>query len=238
MRKAASVISVVILIALIVVVLRASPDGEPPVVTAAPTIGTSLAETTDTTTTGPASNVTLPDRTTDTTGALDTVPDTGLRPNFVLSEVVFGDNGYVAITNVGGAVGNLEGHALCQRPNYFVLPSIEVEPFQVVWVALGDGAGITNPSVVSIVPANGQLGRVGRDDGEMALYRSAQFSAPDELRSYVEWGSSGHGRSSVAIEAGLWDPDAFIEIPDDTFGVSSTDAQPTSPSDWVASIGG
>jgi hypothetical protein len=131
----------------------------------------------------------------------------------------------------------LEGYALCQKPEYLVFDPIDVAPFATVWVAFGDASDLVNPSVI-IVAANGELGQVVPRDGEMALYRSAQFSSAAELRSYVEWGESGHGRSSVAIEAGLWSETAFVEIPSDAFGVVAIRDTPASIDDWVASLGG
>ena len=238
MRKAVSLISALILLGLIYSIIRSTPDPSPTSTTPQAISTTTQDSNTDSSRPLATDITSPPSQPAETLATAPASTDAGLQAEFVLTEVAFGTNGYVAITNVGGATGNLEGHALCQRPAYFVLPSIEVEPFQVVWVALGDGSGITNSSIVALVPANGQLGRVESGEGEMALYRSAQFTASEELRSYVEWGSSGHGRASLAIEAGLWEPNSFIEIPDDTFGVSSVAAEPDSPDDWVATIGG
>ena len=43
-----------------------------------------------------------------------------------MTAVGFGDDGFVAITNVGGSDGNLDGLFLCQRPNYHQLPDFAV----------------------------------------------------------------------------------------------------------------
>lgn len=234
MRTGLSLAATLILIGLIVVVLRSSPTPDTNL-GSAPSSTTTLPATTDTSLAPIPTTTTLLRPVTDTTiGATD---ETGLTATFVLSEVVFGENGYIVVTNVGGATGNLGGFALCQRPAYYQFDSIDVEPFASVWVAMDDGSSLTNASV-TIVGSNGALGRLNPGSGEMALYRSSEFSSSAEILSYVEWGVSGHGRSSVAIEAGLWEADAFIEIPDDAFGVVSTTDQPDAPEDWVAQIGG
>ncbi|MCP4251104.1 MAG: hypothetical protein GY778_29045, partial [bacterium] len=40
-----------------------------------------------------------------------------------MSRVVFGDDGHVAVTNVGDESGTLEGWQRCQRPGYFAIGS-------------------------------------------------------------------------------------------------------------------
>ena len=42
-------------------------------------------------------------------------------------------------------------------------------------------------------------------DGEVGLYTAQSFGSSDAIISYVEWGASGHRRSGVAVEAGVWD---------------------------------
>ena len=239
MRKAISLISTLILAALIWnIVSTSSEDPIPPFDAGAGTVS-SLRGTTDTSTFEDLSapSTAIADST-DTSVSTDATIVPSLQAEFVLSEVVFGDNGYVVVRNVGGAIGNVEGYALCQRPNYLTLPSIELAPFEVVWIAVGDGAGLVSTDVATVVQASGELGSFSPADGEMALYRSSSFSEAEQIVSYVEWGRTGHGRSSVAVEAEIWTEGQFIEIPDDAFGVVSTKATPSGPSDWVGSIGG
>lgn len=47
------------------------------------------------------------------------------------------------------------------------------------------------------------------DDGELGLYVAQDFSNPDTIVAYAEWGSDGHERASVAAEAGIWDGTAL-----------------------------
>lgn len=237
MRKTLSLVSALVLIALIISILRSTPQITIDTPQVSLVASGDVDDTTDTSGAPSELSPTTIAPVTDTT-ATPTPEGSSLRAEFVLTEVVFGDNGYVVVTNVGGAAGDLEGYAICQKPGYFVFPAIEVEPFEVVWVAVGNGVGLTSTAAVEVIPANGAVGRLARGDGELALYRSAQFSLAEELLSYVEWGEAGHGRSSVAVEAGLWEEGAFIEIPDDAFGVVSAAAEPSSPSDWVAGLGG
>ena len=170
----------------------------------------------------------------------DNAPDasSGLVADFRLSEVAFGASGYVAITNVGGADGSIAGYAVCQRAECLVLDPITVEPFGVVWVAANDGEGLSIGGDVAVLAARGGFGSLLASDGEIALFRSEQFSSADELVTYVEWGSADNSTEAIAVEAGLWETGAFIEIPPDAFGVVSTRTDADSSRDWVALIGG
>jgi len=248
MRKVFSLVAVIILVSLVVLIIQRSPDSSTPSGsdrTDASIVQGTAASIADTDTTvatfagGGDAEVT-----TDTTEvrSIETTPDTvaesGLPAQFAISEIVFGEGGYVVITNVGGSTASVGGLALCQRPFYFTLPDIELAPLEAIWVAAGDGSSLTASSAVAIIPANGALSDFGRDDGEIGLYLSSDFGSAEAIISYVEWGSAGHGRSGVAIEAGLWAEDSFIEIPDDAFGVQASAPAPSGPQDWVAGLGG
>ncbi|HDH02736.1 MAG TPA: hypothetical protein ENH15_00645 [Actinobacteria bacterium] len=248
MRKAFSLVAVVVLVVLVVLIIQRSPESTAPL----PNDRTDASPVQATSTSLPSTDISVTtsagggaaEVTTDTTEvqSIDTapepVPDSGLPAQFAITEIVFGEGGYVVITNVGGSTASVGGLALCQRPFYFTLPDIELAPLESVWVAAGDGASLTASSAVAVLTANGSLDDFSRDDGEMGLYLSSDFGSAEAIISYVEWGSAGHGRSDVAIEAGLWEADAFIEIPDDAFGVQASAQAPSGPQDWVAGLGG
>lgn len=170
-----------------------------------------------------------------TTVATEAVPEGDAA--FAMTQVVFGDSGYVVITNVGNGTGDVGGHWLCQRPAYFEIPSTELAPGESVWVAAADGAGLVPAQgVVAVVVANRSLGAFSVETGEMAMYTSNGFGDSTAIVDYVEWGSAGHGRSSVAVEAGIWPDGGFVEVPEEAVAISG--AAPTSgPDDWAPDIG-
>lgn len=43
------------------------------------------------------------------------------------------------------------------------------------------------------------------DTGAVGLYQGDNFEDSSAIRAYVEWGTTGHGQSSVAATAGIWD---------------------------------
>ena len=70
-------------------------------------------------------------------------------------------------------------------------------------------------------------------DGEIGLYNSNSFGSADAIVSYVEWGSSGHGRSATAVEAGIWVSGGFVPTTVDSGAILASRTPPTDPSHWV-----
>jgi hypothetical protein len=149
-----------------------------------------------------------------TTVASDSGSDTtGGAARLIVTSVGFGDDGFIAITNVGSVEGNLDGLFLCQRPAYHQLPDFPVAPGATVAVVAGDAAVEFPPeagTIAGAVTAGGGFGSLSTD-GEIGLYTSSNFGDADAIISYVEWGSTGHGRSATAVDAGIWDDGGFVD---------------------------
>ena len=174
---------------------------------------TATPETTAATTTTQATTTTAPP------------PAAGREPVFAITEIVFGDDGYVAITNQGVGAGSLDGWQLCQKPKYIRLNG-DLAPGETLFVTVGrsDREG-------QVLNSSGRYGTLDPADGEMGLYLNSSFEDPDSLVSYVEWGSTGHGRAATAGEAGVWPAGDFV----DAAGASAIAANvpvPVSAADW------
>jgi len=168
--------------------------------------------------------------TTTDSDAGDTTTTTGAATaQFVISRVVFGDDGFVSVTNVGGESGNLEGWQLCQRPAYFGIGSVEVAAGETVHFTTGDSGNLTG----QVIDSGGRFSTLNADNGEIGLYVDSSFGSAASIRSYVEWGSAGHGRSSVAVEAGIWDG-GFVAA-GGAPGIAATVLAPTAVGDWATS---
>ena len=65
-----------------------------------------------------------------------------------------------------------------------------------------------------MIPADGLLvivwDAVAAADAELGIYVDNQFGSAESLVSYLQWGSAGHGRESVAEAAGLWTAGTFL----------------------------
>ncbi len=131
-----------------------------------------------------------------------------------ITEVVFGDDGHVTITNTGGSDASLDGMWLCNRPQYLALSGS---------LAAGESTEI---------PAS-DIPPLGADGGDLGLYTAAEFGSPDAIVDYVAWGGGG-GRLTTAVSAGIW-PDG-----DAVAGGGASISAPgggASAADWVTGSG-
>ena len=183
-----------------------------------------------TTTTAEETTTTAADETT-TTAAAETTTTAAADEGavFAVTEVVFGDQGYVAITNIGGETGNLERWQLCQRPAYFGMPSQELAPGETVFVTATTVVGLDVDGPV--IDAGGRFGSLSASGGEIGLYRDSNFGSTSSIVSYVEWGSSGHPRSGVAVGAGIWDDGDFVDA-EGAVLIRATVEPPIGAGDW------
>ena len=140
----------------------------------------------------------------------------------------------VFVENVGDAPGSLAGHWLCQRPAYYELPDVELQPGEVAQIYVSgrdnDVFGPRDGAIVVEGPAT--IGTLEAEDGEVGLYSSNSFGSASDIVSYVEWGSSGHGRSDTAVAAGIW-VEGFVPTTADSGAILATRIPPTDPSHWT-----
>ena len=178
-----------------------------------------------------------PETTTSTAGATTSAPaeeTTTTTPpvsgaRFVLTSISLGDGGMVVITNIGDEAGSLGGHFLCQRPSYFAIPDVEVPAGGFVAISTGGNAFVPPPGAITIDEI-AAIGTLKPADGEVGLYASALFGSATDIISYVEWGSSGHGRSSVAAEAGIWS--GFVQTTADSVAILANTVPASDAAHW------
>lgn len=128
---------------------------------------------------------------------------------FVIDEVGFGPDGYVSLTNFTEVQGSLAGLFVCQPPKCAALPDADVSPGRTVLLAVGDGENLDG-----VVASDVRLG-LSPVDGEVGLYASKDVEEPLDVRAYVEWGSTPHEGTPVAVAAGLWLEGSFVASSDD-----------------------
>jgi len=150
--------------------------------------------------------------------ATTTPPVVTIDASFVLSTLVFGDRGWIEVVNTGPQAGNIHGHWIAIHPFYLELPSTIVEVGQSVRVSLDPEA---DPGVV--VGAAGLLPVLVVSAGEVGLYSSGNFGDPNSIVDYLEWGTGGHFRSTVAIAAGIWDENSVVPMEGSEGGLRITD---------------
>jgi hypothetical protein len=111
-----------------------------------------------------------------------------------LNEISVDDK--VEIKNNGTMTINISTFYLCDFPAYTQLASLTVE----------SGSLTLTPG--SLVVVSGWT--IAGNDGELGLYTTPSYTTASAMMDYVEWGSTGHTRSSVAQTAGIWTVGDFV----------------------------
>ena len=115
----------------------------------------------------------------------------------IINEV--NSNGNVELKNVGNDTIDVSPFFLCNFPNYMLIDSASII------------CGSKQIAPGEYVTIDASLLNYGPDDGEIGLYKDDVFSQASSILDYLEWGSTGHGRSVVAVNAEIWTMGTFIE---------------------------
>ena len=132
--------------------------------------------------------------------------DTGNEPYVPLAgsflavyEIGLGPNGYIALINFTNVPSTTKGQYLCQESECFTLPDAIIEAGGRVKIAVGEGDGLEN-----VIATKATIGELKPSDGEVALFSSDDYTDPAALLDYVQWGSTPHAFTQLAVDAGLW----------------------------------
>jgi hypothetical protein len=118
---------------------------------------------------------------------------------FSINEIGLGPEGYIALTNFTDVTVSTGGLILCQGEDCFALPTVEVAAGETALVAVGDGSGLQG-----VIATGATIGELRSEDGEIAIYASVDYDDPKAILVYLQWGSTPHELTDVAVEAGLW----------------------------------
>lgn len=107
----------------------------------------------------------------------------------------------VTVKNYGSASDPMDvsSYWLCNFPDYNQLSGMTVLNGS---LSLAVGASVTVTSTVSL----------SSGDGELGLYNTNSFNSAVAMEDYMQWGSAGHQRESVAVTAGVWTAGTFINV--------------------------
>ncbi len=219
---------IALLLAFVVVAAACGDDdaGDSTVTTAATTTSQAPAETTTT----PAAETTT--TVAETTTAPTTTAAEAHEVGLVITSLGF-ESDMVVITNFGSETIDLSGYWLCQRPSYAAIPSVELAPGEFLSIDLGGDVFFPIPGSKTI-EGSLNVGGLNPTSGELALYSSNSFGSAEAIVSYVEWGTAGHGRSSVAVQAGIWPEGGFVPTEVDTVSIFATEQPPLGPDGYDA----
>ena len=155
------------------------------------------------------------------------------QANPVLNEILYDPTGgnvgnqLIEIKNIGDATADIGGWWFCNRFAYIQLPSGVTIPSGGI-IVIHVGSSGTNTSTDIFLSSMGSLNASASD---VSLYINGTFSSSSSIRDFVQWGSGGNGRESVAVSAGIWTSGDFV--PDVAEGHSiEYDGEGSSSSDW------
>ncbi|WP_299095946.1 T9SS type A sorting domain-containing protein [uncultured Winogradskyella sp.] len=102
----------------------------------------------------------------------------------------------VTLKNYGSTNVPISGYWFCNYPAYGQVSSMTSV------ASLDPGEEVNIASSVSFAVA----------DGEFGLYNTNSFGSSTAMEDYMQWGSAGHQRESVAVAKGIWTAGTFIDL--------------------------
>lgn len=124
---------------------------------------------------------------------------TGANAQVRINEVDYED-AWVEFYNAGNSSVDVSDYQICTYPSYSALSDVRIISGS---TTLDAGAFL----VVEWSPSN-----LSTSDGEVGLYVDTNFSSAGSMVDYVEYGESGHTRSSVAVDAGEWESGEYVPL--------------------------
>jgi len=141
----------------------------------------------------------------------------------IINEILGG--GLVELGNAGDGPIDLSEYFLCDFPDYERIGDLSID-------CGGDDYILNSGELLTVEFDDINIDGI---DGELGLYRIDSFASTNAIVDYVEWGTTGHTRSSVAVGAGIWSVGSVAE----TFTESQSlvyDGNGDTPSDWAAML--
>jgi hypothetical protein len=104
----------------------------------------------------------------------------------------------VTLKNFGDASAPVSNYWFCNFPLYAQVSAMTST------TTLGPGEEINLSSTINFAVA----------DGEFGLYstNSSGFGSSAAMLDYLQWGSAGHQRETVAVAAGVWNAGTFVNV--------------------------
>ena len=80
-----------------------------------------------------------------------------------------------------------------------------------------------------------EVGGASLSGGEVALFSKDSFSDANAMLDYVAWGETGHDKSALASEAGLWGPDEYVKVDTEVVVILRADQASIGAGSWIVS---
>ena len=135
----------------------------------------------------------------------------------VINEVDYRVNDRVEIKNFSANPIDISSWWFCSLFDYVQISSLEVV----------EGSTTLQPNATVVVSGFS----LNDSAADLVLYNTPTFSNPDVLEAFVQWGSGGNGRESVAASKGIWTAGDFVPLVAEGHSIEY-DGDGTTASDW------
>jgi len=151
----------------------------------------------------------------------DACGSTAVGPIIVVNEII-PTGGLVELKNIGDESLDVSSYILCNFPDYERLDALTINCGGDYMLDAGETLTVELPTTFAL----------DSNDGEMGLYLNTQYTNSASVIDYVEWGSTGHRRSTVAVSAGIWTTGDFVSAIAANMSLNY-DGEGNAPSDWI-----
>jgi len=148
--------------------------------------------------------------------ALLSYSNNAISQTILITEVLAGD--VVELYNASDITIDVTDYWLCDFPAYD-----QISDFDIIC-----GSTVMEPGSTLVIC--GWV--IDPADSELGLYTTNSFGNADAIVDYVEWGSSGHTRSGVAVAAGIWTTGNFIPALEDGLSAQKTELGDITSDAW------
>jgi len=157
------------------------------------------------------------------------------QANPVLNEILYdptgGDAGkqLIEIKNIGDATADISGWWFCTLAfQYTQLPSgVTIPAGGIIVIHVGGSEANTSTDIFL-----SNMSSLNTSESDLSLYIDSPFTSSDNIRDFVQWGSDGNGRESVAVSAGIWTAGDFVADVAEGHSIEF-DGDGNSSSDWT-----
>lgn len=124
----------------------------------------------------------------------------------------------IELKNIGASTVDVSSYEACSFPVYNAMEDL----------TLVSGSLSMAPGDILVVSGHA----MGVADDELGIYSTPSYTNPDAMTDYVEWGSSGHQRSTVAVAGGIWNTGDFLDFFPGTDETYMWDGNGDAPANW------
>ncbi|MBT8218781.1 MAG: hypothetical protein KJP00_03100, partial [Bacteroidia bacterium] len=152
-------------------------------------------------------------------GAMVIDDSISLTESIVINEITYWGGDTIELWNVGHDTVDISSWWFCSRFDYGQVSSMNLESGSLMLVP-GKYAVLTG---FALDDASADLG----------LYNSFDFSNPEAMVDFIQYGTDGIGRESVASVKGIWTAGTFIPFVSQSGNSISYDGSGNDPSNWM-----